>query len=350
MKSIKSKLLISVGLIVCLFSAILLHRTYTLITANVENQTKEQLELALYFDLGIREYVAETLRPLTFNLVAQGAFLPETMSTSFVARNIFEKVRKKFPDYIIKFSADNPRNSVNQAGPEELNMIKYFNDNPLENIWTGEISMGGRRYFAKFSAMRMEKGCLHCHGDPADAPAQLLEIYGATAGFHLPLGKVVGLDTIAIPSEKISAKLWNETINNFAVTGVSLLLLCTALFFVFKFIITDRLSNITAHFLHAEEQDQAAQIESIEIGGRDEITILINSFNKLASRLNYSYTSLTAEIEERRQAQKALRESEKNYKLLLKNLPGIIFKGYKDWSVEFMDRKIQLLTGYDKED
>ncbi|HSQ84178.1 MAG TPA: PAS domain-containing protein, partial [Desulfobacterales bacterium] len=42
-----------------------------------------------------------------------------------------------------------------------------------------------------------------------------------------------------------------------------------------------------------------------------------------------------------------LRESEKQYKLLVKNLPGILYKGYKDWSVEFFDRKIESLTGYD---
>jgi PAS domain-containing protein len=42
-----------------------------------------------------------------------------------------------------------------------------------------------------------------------------------------------------------------------------------------------------------------------------------------------------------------LRESEKQYKLLVKNLPGVLYKGYKDWSVEFFDRKIESLTGYD---
>ena len=66
------------------------------------------------------------------------------MSTSYVARNIFNKVRIKFPYYIIKFSAENPRNPVNQAGPEELNMIKYFNENPQKKIWTGEINLGNK--------------------------------------------------------------------------------------------------------------------------------------------------------------------------------------------------------------
>jgi PAS domain S-box-containing protein len=52
-------------------------------------------------------------------------------------------------------------------------------------------------------------------------------------------------------------------------------------------------------------------------------------------------------IIDRKQMKKQLLESEKQYKLLVNNLPGIVYKGYKDWSVEFFDRKIKSLTGYD---
>ena len=40
---------------------------------------------------------------------------------------------------------------------------------------------------------------------------------------------------------------------------------------------------------------------------------------------------------------------EANYRLLLKNLPNVVFKGYRDWSVDFIDNKIEALTGYPKE-
>jgi len=52
-------------------------------------------------------------------------------------------------------------------------------------------------------------------------------------------------------------------------------------------------------------------------------------------------------INDHKQMKEQLRESEKQYKLLVKNLPGVLYKGYKDWSVEFFDRKIESLTGYD---
>jgi PAS domain S-box-containing protein len=316
MKSIKLKLLIFVGMIVLICSAILFQRSYSSVTSNIENLTKQKLGLALTFDLAIREYVAETIRPLMFRLVSEKKFIPETMSTSYVARHIFEKVRKKFPDYIIKFASGNPRNPVNQAGPEEFKMIKYFNDNPLYNDWTGEIVIGNRNYIATFSAMRMEKSCLRCHGNPADAPYEMIKRYGPDASFYHSLGEVVGLDTVAIPSDTVKKLILSEKFKNFGFLGTVILLLSASLIFVFKFVITDRLSNISKHLSDVEKQSDDFKIGSIEIAGSDEIAGLANNFNKLAQRLNNTYAELRMEVEERKQAQNALRESEEKYRKL----------------------------------
>ena len=316
MKSIKLKLLVFVGIIVLICSAILFQRSYSSVTTNIDHLTKQQLGLALNFNIAIREYAAETVRPLMFRLVSDGTFFPETMSTSYIARHIFEKVRKTFPDYIIKFASDNPRNPVNQAGPDELRMIKYFNDNPLHKNWTGEIVIGNRKYIAIFSAMRMEKSCLRCHGDPADAPYELIRIYGSHAAFYHSLGEVVGLDTVAIPSDTVNKLLMSEKIKNLGFLGTVILLLSTSLIFVFKFVITNRLSKISNHFSDIEKQGDDLEIRGIEITGKDEISILAKNFNKLAEGLNNTYTKLKTEIEDREHAQKALRESEEKYRKL----------------------------------
>ena len=56
------------------------------------------------------------------------------------------------------------------------------------------------------------------------------------------------------------------------------------------------------------------------------------------------------ESEKFKKIDKALAESEVKYQLLIKNLPTIVYKGFKDWSVEFTDNKVEPLTGYSYEE
>jgi hypothetical protein len=85
---------------------------------NVEDLIATQAAMALEFDLAIRDYVGQSIRPEMEKRVAPNEFVLEAMSTSYVARNIFQRVNARFPDYILKFSSENPRNPVNRAGPE----------------------------------------------------------------------------------------------------------------------------------------------------------------------------------------------------------------------------------------
>ena len=62
------------------------------------------------------------------------------------------------------------------------------------------------------------------------------------------------------------------------------------------------------------------------------------------------FLSMMEDITERRRAEAALKESANQYRLLVKQIPAVVFKGYQDWSVDFFDRKIEKLTGYLKEE
>ncbi len=327
MKSVTTKLLISIGLSAVLFSFFILYLTYSLNNKRVTEVVEQQASMALKFDLAIRKYVANNIRPLMYQLVGKDKFILEAMSTSYVARTIFEDVRKEFPDYIIKFSSDNPRNPVNQAGPEELKVIEYLNNNPHLKKWEGIISINNKRYMAKFSARRMEESCLLCHGDPKDAPASLIEKYGSTAGFHRPIGEIVGLDTVAIPMSKISQKLWSESVSTFAFSVLGLLLFLLSIAIAFKLTIINRLSIITQHFENVASQTDYSQIDPIKIKGKDEIKTLASSFDTLSNKLRKFYSSLDLQVKERtkelrlkiaekEQIEKALRVSTEKANLL----------------------------------
>lgn len=267
-----------------------------------------QSELALAFDLAIREYVSESIRPFAEEKVGKDEFLPETMSTSFVARSIFEKVQHEFPDYIIKFSSDDPRNPANQATPEELEIIQQFNEKPDMQRWSGKIQRNGQPYYALFSARRMEESCLRCHGSPRDAPKSLIRAYGDKAGFHRPVGQVIALDTIAIPIEKYYTGIWTQSAIDSGFIVIGLVALVSAIFWLFNRLVSKRLSVISRQFRAAAEQDDIHAIRLTETHDSDEIGVMEKSFNFLAIRLRSLYDSLEERV---KQKTASLEESKK---------------------------------------
>jgi PAS domain S-box-containing protein len=50
------------------------------------------------------------------------------------------------------------------------------------------------------------------------------------------------------------------------------------------------------------------------------------------------------------ESEQALRQSEVNYRLLVNQIPAVVYKGYTDWTLDCFDRKIEAITGYPKED
>jgi len=299
MKSIATKFAAVFGVFALVFSAFAVYRTWSVSEAHVRELTGRQAELALEFDLAIRKYVGEHIRPAMQQKVGPDEFHPETMSTSFIARSVFEKVRKKFPDYIIRFSSGNPRNPANQAGPEELRIIEYFNRNPGAERWSGEVVIGDKLYYAHFNARRMKESCLRCHGDPADAPASLLERYGRTAGFHRPVGDVIALDTVAIPMDKINAALASGAIKHSAVLVIALGLLFVGILVMFRLLVSRRLAAISGHFKRAAADADIPELSHLAVGGRDEIGVLACGYNALVTRLQELYASLEMAVQQR---------------------------------------------------
>lgn len=299
MGNIATKLLLSIGFVGVMYSCFLLYETYTLTQVRVNEVVEQEARMALQFNLSIRNYVASNIRPMMYKLVGEEEFIPEAMSTSYVSRAIFEDVRKAFPEFIIKFSSDNPRNPVNLAGPEELDLIKKFNRNPDMQKWQGNINIDGKPYFALFSARRMREACLNCHGEPQNAPKAILDKYGDVAGFHRTLGDVVGLDTIAIPANRISEMFMDEFKIKTSVAGLALALFLFSIMLIIKNILTTRLTHIANHLKNEANKTDPNLLEPLVVRGKDEISEIAMGFNVLRDKLKEMYASLESQVSER---------------------------------------------------
>ena len=298
-KSLSAKFLAMAAVAALLFSAFVICRSYQRSSAQMDELLTTQTELALHFDIAIRSYVGQTIRPFAAGRVEQGEFIPEVMSSSFIARSIFEDLRNEFPDYVIKFSSDNPRNPQNTATPEEIEMIRYFETHPEANTWSGPVNMDGRQYLAHFYARRMEPSCLQCHGDPADAPDSLIKRYGDTGGFDRKLGSVIALDTVAIPTGAYKAAAMKHTLANSLMLTVGICLFLAAVYWAFHVFVARKLALISNHFRQTTAYAENGLVGPIEYDRDDEIGVVVDSFNALAGRLQKFHESLEQRVDER---------------------------------------------------
>ncbi len=299
MHSIGARFSLVVGLFGILLSALLLYHTWRSAKTHTEQLMSAQARLALEFETAIRAYVADAIRPEMERRINPNEFIIEAMSTSYVARKIVDKVRREFPDYVLKFSSDNPRNPQNTAGPEELRMLEYFRENPGQPRWQGKLSIDGEEYYVHLNAMPIEDRCLRCHGRPEDAPQSLLARYPENGGFYRRVGDIAGMDVIGIPMKSVNAELAATAARNLATTAIGILLLLGSILIAFRAMVGRRLSAITEHFESAAAQAGEIPLTAVAVRGNDEISVLGRSFNVLAARLRALHESLEERVRRR---------------------------------------------------
>jgi len=84
-------------------------------------------------------------------------------------------------------------------------------------------------------------------------------------------------------------------------------------------------------------------IDAMRLGATD--YVLKDRLSRLGPAIQRSLRE-AEERRDRRQAEAALKASEEEYLLLVKNLPGVVYKGYVDCTVDFIDEKVEELTNY----
>jgi PAS domain S-box-containing protein len=348
MRNLGTRFLLPLGVIAILFSTFVLYEANEAAQRHAKGLIDEQARLALQFNLAVRRYAGTQIRPVMESLVAHDEFIPETMSTSFISRAVFEMVRQAFPEYVIRFPSEYPRNPLNTARPDELRMLAYFKGNPTASRKIEEIEINGRPYLAHLTPRWLTLDCMRCHGDPKDAPAALIQRYGDTASFNRKPGDLAGIDMVAIPFEAMNAVLAKEMRRQSLTLTGGLVLLFGLILLAFRFVVTRRLAFMARHFNEIADHPSSSWMKPVEVGGNDEITVVGAAFNRLLDQLRDSHASLEQRVEhrteelrkaneqlqselaERKRAEEMIQESEKRFKDLYDNAPV----GYHEYDHE----------------
>ncbi|MBN2511685.1 MAG: PAS domain S-box protein, partial [Sedimentisphaerales bacterium] len=191
-------MLVMLGLLGIAFLSLVLLQTRHWTNQHIEEMSDQQARLGVAFDTSIRDYIGQVVRPEMEKRVGPDEFIAEAMSTSFVARSVFDSVREEFPQYLLRFPSTNPRNPANMATEQEAEIIRYFQNNPHAQLWSGALIHEGKTYHVRALPRRFESSCLRCHGQPDEAPASMVSRYGNTAGFGRTVGDV-SIDLVGIP-------------------------------------------------------------------------------------------------------------------------------------------------------
>ncbi len=346
MRRIGTRFCVVVGVFAIGFSAVILYRAWVSAGRHVEEMTAKQAAIALAFDLAIREYVKESIRPEMEQRIGPDEFVLEAMSTSFVARSVVDKVREQFPDYLLRFPSENPRNPINMASVREKELLAHFREDPTVTRWNGRLNIDGVEYYAQASAMRIEENCLRCHGRPDEAPQALLDRYGAVGGFNHRVGDLAGMDMVAIPMDRVQASLAAHFTNELLATSVWLAALFTSIFGAFALIVGRRLKAITGRFEEAASREPVA-IEPLPETGNDEIAVLAAGYNTLAGRLRQLHESLEEQVRARTEELSVANERLRHERALLKQSLKMHDRERQVIAYEIHDGLAQQLVGAD---
>jgi signal transduction histidine kinase/CheY-like chemotaxis protein len=268
-------------------------------------RAREQQDLA-----GVMKVVEQHSKSLVF----------EGQSATFLARGVFESLRKRLPEYSFREAALNPLNLENRADPEEEKIIRRLQGK--ETQVSGFRVKDGHEQFFVARPIRVEAVCLRCHEKPDTAPPELIERYGKDHGFGWKLGEINSAFIIAVPAddvrqqvlagsaqaERIYHQQANTTRRLLVVFGIGGVLLLALIYVLFEWLVNRRIRRAAA--VMGRVADRPGTEARLDDSSADELGAMAVAFNRMADALRQAQLRKEEQVNELDQARtEALRAS-----------------------------------------
>lgn len=255
-----NKFVIALAVIMLCFSGMAVIFMYSYQKNRLVDEAFQETELVMQSVSAMRGYVREILRPKMYEELGHDSFIVEAMSSSYISREVMDRLKKELPEFVYRRVSIKAKNPQFEANPEEIRIIDYFNKHPDEKSWQGIINKAGRKYYMRFTPVIFKKACLHCHGNPDDAPPSIIERYGDKAGFFQDTDKFSSVVSIGIPVESGLERIKETTVAILGIVFFATILLFTSIWFFFNRLIVQNLHGVLDLFWANLRDDEGKRL------------------------------------------------------------------------------------------
>jgi len=253
--------------------------SYRFLQSDARDDVLEQARLIMETTRSARDYTTRQIKPLLQNQQEHlRAFLPQTVP-AFAATESFNYLRTKYPDYEYKEATLNPTNLRDRAVDWEADVINMFRNHSSQKEVIGERDTPTGRSLFLAKPIAADKPCLDCHDVPRRAPPALVRHYGSANGFGWKEGEIIGAQIVSVPTavpvHTADAAFRNLLVYLVAIFLVSLVLLDVLLVLT----ITRPAARLAA--IADQVSTGALDAPELQVTGKDEISLLAGSFNRM---------------------------------------------------------------------
>ncbi len=309
-RSLVSKYLLTLSAIAILATLLTVYHVRNQVHEQAKREAEAIATSISQRHLAIHQYYADQLKPNLFRDLAgtiddPDYFNPSWMSSTYAIREIeryFQAQSSKH--YRYKECAIDARTPQNEATPEEVKILRQMQDDPHKTKDFREVEIDGERFFIFYQrGETFDDSCLSCHGDPKEAPAQLVAFYGGDRSFHKESGKLASVLAITIPDPD-DAPLTHTLLST--LLGMIGLILLGAYLTTRQWVISP-LKVLQQHAERLHAHPDHLELKVPELAGI-EMSLLGRTINRLTERLQDQHDNLEEAVKQRTEELDASRE------------------------------------------
>jgi HAMP domain-containing protein len=260
-----------------------------LLQRNAQDEILENARLLMEASSAVRAYTDTQVKPL-LETQMKYTFLPQSIP-AYSATEVLNTMGKKYPDYGYKEATLNPTNPRDRAVDWEADIVNRFRGGTGQTELYGErdTPLGRMLYIARPLKI-VNPACLQCHSTVEAAPKTLLDKYGPANGFGWNLNEVIGAQVVSVPMALPLAradKTFRVFMTSLGSVFVAIAVLLNLMLWFTVIRPVTKLSGLADRVSLGE-----MQAPEFNLGGRDEIGVLAQSFSRMRRSLEQAMKML----------------------------------------------------------